>query len=199
MNIFLKTKIVGVVLALTFMLGYLPSQSLAGFKIARIPIPGVPANCLDSEGLLSQNKECTQYAGTVTDFYKANPSGTGGAVAGKEETTKPAGTPIPGKEESTKNKVSGGNNLSYELKNPLAFKSLQDFIVAILNIVIVIATPIVVIFIILAGFKYVTARGNATSVQEATRALTYAIIGGVLIIGAVAIAEIIKNLVTAFS
>ncbi len=56
-----------------------------------------------------------------------------------------------------------------------------------------------VIFIILAGFKYVTARGNATQVQEATRALTYAIIGGVLIIGAVAIAEIIKNLVTAFS
>ncbi len=94
---------------------------------------------------------------------------------------------------------SGGTDLSFELKNPLAFTSLQDFIVAILNIVIVIATPIVVIFIILAGFKYVTARGNASSIEEATRALTYAIIGGVLIIGAVAIAEIIKGLVTSFS
>lgn len=91
-----------------------------------------------------------------------------------------------------------GNNISYELKNPLAFDSLQDFIVAILNIIIIIATPIVVIFIILAGFKYVTARGNASKVEEATRALTYAIIGGVLIIGAVAIAEIIKNLISAF-
>ena len=105
--------------------------------------------------------------------------------------TSPAPTTPPGA-------PSGGTNLSFELKNPLAFTSLQDFIVAILNIVIVIATPIVVIFIILAGFKYVTARGNATSIQEATRALTYAIIGGVLIIGAVAIAEIIKNLVNAF-
>lgn len=93
----------------------------------------------------------------------------------------------------------GGQQLSYELKNPLAFDSLQDFIVAILNVFIVIATPIVVIFIILAGFKYVTARGNPSAIQEATRALTYAIIGGVLIIGAVAIAEIIKNLVTSFS
>jgi hypothetical protein len=90
-------------------------------------------------------------------------------------------------------------DLSYSLQNPLKFDSIQDFIIAVLNVIIVLATPIVVIFIILAGFKYVTARGNATDVQEATRALTYAIIGGVLIIGAVAIAEIIKNLVTSFS
>lgn len=101
--------------------------------------------------------------------------------------------------QGTRASSTGGTDLSFELKNPLAFTSLQDFIVAILNIIIVIATPIVVIFIILAGFKYVTARGNATSIQEATRALTYAIIGGVLIIGAVAIAEIIKGLVTSFS
>lgn len=104
----------------------------------------------------------------------------------------PTPTPIPAPANT------GGQGLSYTLQNPLAFDSIQDFIVAILNIIIVIATPIVVIFIILAGFKYVTARGNANEIQEATRALTYAIIGGVLIIGAVAIAEIIKNLVTAF-
>lgn len=94
---------------------------------------------------------------------------------------------------------AGGGGLNYSLANPLAFDSLQDFIVAILNVIIVIATPIVVIFIVLAGFKYVTARGNPGEIQKATQALTYAIIGGVLIIGAVAIAEIIKNLVTAFS
>jgi hypothetical protein len=89
--------------------------------------------------------------------------------------------------------------LSYSLKNPLAFDSLQDFIVAILNVIVIIATPIVVIFIVLAGFKYVTAQGNPGKIQEATKALTYAVIGGVLILGAVAIAEIIKNLVTAFA
>ena len=93
----------------------------------------------------------------------------------------------------------GGTSLSYSLNNPLAFDSIQDFIVAVLNIFIIIATPIVVIFIILAGFKYVTARGNPADIQQATRALTYAIIGGVLIIGAVAIAEIIRGLVTSFS
>lgn len=89
--------------------------------------------------------------------------------------------------------------LSFRLENPLAFGTLQEFIVAILRVIIVIAVPIVVIFIVLAGFKYVTARGEVGKIQEATRSLTYAIIGGVLIIGAVAIAEIIENLVTAFS
>jgi hypothetical protein len=96
------------------------------------------------------------------------------------------------------NNEGGGGNISYALKNPLAFDSIESFVVAILNVVIVIATPIVVLFIIFAGFKYVTARGNPGQIQEATQALTYAIIGGVLIIGAVAISKIIGNLVTAF-
>lgn len=90
-------------------------------------------------------------------------------------------------------------DLQFEFKNPLAFSTIEDFLVAILNVVIVIATPIVVLFIIYAGFLYVTARGNATQVEEATRALTYAIIGGVLIIGAVAISKIIANLVGSFA
>ena len=93
---------------------------------------------------------------------------------------------------------SGGGGLSFKLQNPIAFDSIEKFLVAILNIIIVIATPIVVIFIILAGFKYVTAHGNPAKITEATQALTYAIIGGVLIIGAVAIARIIANLVGAF-
>lgn len=90
------------------------------------------------------------------------------------------------------------NDLSYTLENPLAFDTLQDFIVAILNVIVVIATPIVVVFIVLAGFNYVAAQGNPAKIQAATKSLTYAIIGGVLILGAVAIAQIIKNLVTAF-
>lgn len=116
-------------------------------------------------------------SGPTTPTQPTNPKGTGPA--------NPANPGTPG-------------DLSYSLQNPLAFDSIQGFIVAILNIIIVIATPIVVIFIIFAGFKYVTARGDASKVQEATRALTYSVIGGVLIIGAVAIAEIIKNLVTSF-
>ncbi|MCB9811019.1 MAG: hypothetical protein H6779_04685 [Candidatus Nomurabacteria bacterium] len=84
------------------------------------------------------------------------------------------------------------------LENPLNVDSIEELLQLILQIVITIATPIVIFFIIYAGFLYVTAKGNAEQTQKATRALTYAIIGGVLIIGAVVIAGIIKNLVLSF-
>jgi len=86
----------------------------------------------------------------------------------------------------------------YTLESYLPFNSLEELIVAILRIFITISIPIIVLFIIFAGFKYVTAQGNAQQVQEATRALTYAIIGAVLIIGAVAISQIMANTIGAF-
>ncbi len=88
---------------------------------------------------------------------------------------------------------------SVALQNPLnGINSIDDLLVAILNILIVIMVPIIVFFIMLAGFKYVTARGNSSQIQEATRALTYAIIGAVLILGAVALSDVIKNTVEQF-
>jgi Type IV secretion system pilin len=84
------------------------------------------------------------------------------------------------------------------LNNPLRVDSLEALLVAILNIFITLMIPVIVFFIILAGFKYVTAQGNPGRIEEATTTFTYAVIGGVLILAAVAIAEIIKNTVAAF-
>ncbi len=76
--------------------------------------------------------------------------------------------------------------------------TIEGLLVAILNIFIIIATPIIVLFIIYAGFLYVTAQGNIQQVQQATRALTYAIIGAILVLGSVALAQIIENVVGSF-
>ena len=84
------------------------------------------------------------------------------------------------------------------LINPIKVDSIEELLTAILNIIIVLAMPIIVFFIIYAGFLYVTAGGKPEQVKQATQALAYAIIGGVLIIGAVAIATIVKNLVGSF-
>ena len=85
------------------------------------------------------------------------------------------------------------------LENPLNnINSIEALLVAILNIVMILMVPVIVFFIIYAGFKYVVAQGNASQVEEATRALTYAVIGGVLILAALAITEIIRNVVAAF-
>jgi hypothetical protein len=89
-------------------------------------------------------------------------------------------------------------SLEWTLKSFLPFETIEELVLAVLKILIVISVPIIVFFIIYAGFLYVTARGNAQQIEQATRAFTYAIIGAILIIGAVTIAEIVKNLVDEF-
>ena len=84
------------------------------------------------------------------------------------------------------------------LDNPITFPSITELLQAILNVVVIISMPIVALFIIYAGFMYVTGRGNPQKIQDATRALTYGVIGGVIIIGSFAILEIIGNLVDEF-
>lgn len=85
-----------------------------------------------------------------------------------------------------------------ELKNPLAFPSITDLLGAILNVVIIISTPIVIFYLIFAGFLYVTARGNAEKIQEANKAIMYGVIGGVVILASVAILNIVTNTVNQF-
>lgn len=84
------------------------------------------------------------------------------------------------------------------LTNYLNVTTIEELLEAILTILITLATPIIIFFIIYGGYLYVTARGNPEQIKTATTALTYAIIGGVIIIGAVAIGTIIGNLVGAF-
>ena len=88
--------------------------------------------------------------------------------------------------------------ISAKLNNPIGVDSIVDLLEALLAIVVVLATPVIVFFIIYSGFLYVTAQGNAAKVEEATKSLTYAVIGGVLVLGAFAIAQIVKSLVDSF-
>lgn len=87
---------------------------------------------------------------------------------------------------------------SQTLANPITFGSIPDLLAAMLNIVIVISIPFVVFFIIYAGFMYVTAQGNPEKLKAANTALLYSVIGGVIIVGSVAIVQIVKNLAQAF-
>lgn len=95
--------------------------------------------------------------------------------------------------------ATGPGFVRVKLENPLAINSLEELLIALLNVAVIIAIPIIVFFIVYAGFLYVTAQGNAEQVQKATRALTYAVIGGVLIIGAQAISYIIRDTACEFA
>ncbi|MBP6974928.1 MAG: hypothetical protein KBB54_03240 [Candidatus Pacebacteria bacterium] len=76
--------------------------------------------------------------------------------------------------------------------NPIAAKSLDGFLVEILNVVILIGAIVVVFFLILAGFKYVTARGDEKQIASAHSMFLGTVIGGAIVLGARVIASAIK-------
>lgn len=82
------------------------------------------------------------------------------------------------------------------LENPLRFSSLEKFIEGVLQAVVMIALPVIVAFIVYAGFKYIFARGNVSKIGEAHKNFTYVVIGTILILGAWVLATLIGGTVT---
>lgn len=100
---------------------------------------------------------------------------------------------------------SGSSNitLDFELKNPLAgsgVNTINDFVKRLLDIVLTIGVPVVAVFIILAGFKFVTARGNPSEIAKAKENLLAVMIGAAILLGAWVLAnalgETVNELVT---
>lgn len=93
---------------------------------------------------------------------------------------------------------SGDTGDSSSLENPLRSNDLMEFLQEILDVIMIFAVPLIVFMIIYAGFLYVMARGNEGEVTKASKALLYAVIGGVIILGANIILAVIAGTVDAF-
>ncbi len=85
--------------------------------------------------------------------------------------------------------------LAASFDNPLTVGSIESLFRGILAVVLVFAVPIIVFFIVYAGFLYVTARGNEQAITQANKALFFALVGGLLVLGAYVFLDIIANLV----
>lgn len=86
---------------------------------------------------------------------------------------------------------------SSKLINPLHTESIPDFFYKILDILLVFAQPLVIFYIMYAGYLFVLARGNGEQVSKAKNALFYALIGGVIVFGAKLLFEVIQGTVKA--
>jgi len=83
------------------------------------------------------------------------------------------------------------------ITNPLNnVKTIQELIGKILNLVVQIGLPIIVLMIIYAGFKYVTARGNPEKIKEAHDAILWTVIGAAVVLGAAVISHAISGTIT---
>lgn len=87
-----------------------------------------------------------------------------------------------------------------KIVNPLAgsgINNLPDLIVVILKGAIKIGIPVIALAIIYSGFLFVAARGTPEKINDAKRTLMYTLIGAAILLGAVAIAEMISATILA--
>lgn len=83
--------------------------------------------------------------------------------------------------------------------NPLGtrFPTLAAVFALVINIVIGVGVALVIVFLILAGIQYITARGDAKAADQARGSLTNAIIGFVIVLFAISLKAILANLIGA--
>ncbi len=88
---------------------------------------------------------------------------------------------------------SSANSVT-QLQNPLInVGNFCDLLKQIFNDLLVLGIPVATLFIVLAGFQLVTARGNETQLTKAKNNLWYIVIGVALFLGAWTLAQIIAN------
>jgi hypothetical protein len=89
------------------------------------------------------------------------------------------------------NQQQGGISQSAQLVNPISYQTIPQLVTAILQIVVKISAPLLVFFLVYVGFLFVMARGNPVQLQTTKRALVYALVGGLMLLGAFTISEVI--------
>ena len=83
------------------------------------------------------------------------------------------------------------------LMNPLkGATDLSTLIFNIFDLVVQAGYIVVAFFLIWSGFKFVSAQGSESKLDDAKHTFYYTIIGAVIIIGAKTIATVIQNLIT---
>lgn len=87
---------------------------------------------------------------------------------------------------------------SISFPNPIKQTSLEALIKAILDVVVQFGAIVAVFFLIYSGYKFIEARGNPGKIEAAQKTFFWTIVGGLIVLGAFVISEVIKNTVEGF-
>lgn len=70
---------------------------------------------------------------------------------------------------------------------------ISDFIVTLFDLIVYIVTPLIAVFLMYAGFLFVSAKGNETQITKAKMVLLWTCVGAAVILGAKAFAIAIEG------
>ena len=91
----------------------------------------------------------------------------------------------------------GGANITTKIDNPLSADSLFCFLKDMLDVFLTVGIIIAVLFMVYAGFLFVTARGDTAQLTTAKKAFLGAVIGTAIIMGVWVIAQAIVGTINA--
>lgn len=99
------------------------------------------------------------------------------------------GSGTPGEEPST-----GTQQITaVKLTNPIKAANLLELVKAIFDFVWKLGIPVIALFIIYAGFKFVAARGNPGELEKAKKLIYGVLIGAAIVLGAWVLASAIGS------
>lgn len=85
------------------------------------------------------------------------------------------------------------NSIFFRIGGPAGRQSASGLILSVIDILLVIAGILAVLFIIIGGIRYILAHGNEEQAEAAKGTITHAVIGLVIIILSFVIVRIISN------
>lgn len=84
------------------------------------------------------------------------------------------------------------------LDNPLSenYSSIPQFISGALKVMVMVALPIITLFMVYSGFLFVLAQGNQEQLSKAKTNFVYVVIGAILILGAWVFASLLGGTIS---
>lgn len=85
------------------------------------------------------------------------------------------------------------------VSNPLGnrFTSIADVFALLINVIIGVGIALTIVYLVLGGIQYITSRGDTKAADEARGALTNAVIGFVVVLGAITVRIVVGNILGA--
>ncbi len=163
-------------------------QVRADFDLFDQPLPNdTTGGLLDVDTSLG-NTSANTNTNTETPVQTTSENTSGTPVQTTSENTS-GDKPV---QDTSKNSLK--KNPKYLITNPLGkTTSLQDVILNVVKVVQILLMMAAVVYIIWAGFLFVTAKGDTAKVVKARNSLLWAMVGVALVLGAQVIVTTIKN------
>lgn len=93
-------------------------------------------------------------------------------------------------------KPGGSQTGKLVFNNPISANDFTELIASLLDFVTQVGTALAVFMVIYSGFLFVQAQGDPAKIKTAKSTFLWTVIGGVILIGAKTLAEVIRNTAT---